>query len=565
MATTFTLLGNLGKPEKGDLGWWSVLNANEDKIDPLFLDIVNVKAAAYGATGNGTTDDTVAIINAIAAAYGKILYFPPGQYLVGALTLSGAQNFWIQGSGKGQTVLLARDNSQITLSCAGDIADRYRRIDGLTFSANNKTSTEGFRGVTISGLAIKNCSFEYVVAGIGIHVDRARDVAIENIDTTDNASLIFESTSTSDWVFALSVMNLRHISVSPTLRSSTTAWIRCTRVVNSNWANLVVEALNGVADGIVMDGDCQGIFISNAVIVFPATGLRSTAGTWVPGYLHFSNVSVDQPSVSGAIIDARDSDLVNCLFTGGNGRLNTGPGLLIGANSTRVRIVSSSVTNMRNNGLQIDSGAIRINVIGCDITTNNLGTGFFDLSATASNPSLLNTLRFLDNRVGSISSNLRVNTRGETTPILNNQFGSVGTPASTAATQLFSHTLLAGILNIGNQTGTQPSLRIRAWGTTAANTNSKSIALFFGATAVANFTFTTSGASWEVEALVMIKSATTQDAIGKGFATGNTPSLLFTSPGETVANAIVVAVNGQNGVASANDIVGKGMSVELLP
>ncbi len=44
--------------------------------------LVNVKS--FGATGNGSTDDTTAIQNAINAVQGtgKILYFPPGQYLV---------------------------------------------------------------------------------------------------------------------------------------------------------------------------------------------------------------------------------------------------------------------------------------------------------------------------------------------------------------------------------------------------------------------------------------------------------------------------------------------------
>lgn len=36
----------------------------------------------FGATGNGTTDDTVAIQNAVNACYGASLYFPPGNYKI---------------------------------------------------------------------------------------------------------------------------------------------------------------------------------------------------------------------------------------------------------------------------------------------------------------------------------------------------------------------------------------------------------------------------------------------------------------------------------------------------
>ena len=62
--------------------------------------LVNVKTA-FGAVGNGTTDDSAAIINAAASiTAGKVLYFPPGNYrfaqqnptLGAAIVLSGVSN-----------------------------------------------------------------------------------------------------------------------------------------------------------------------------------------------------------------------------------------------------------------------------------------------------------------------------------------------------------------------------------------------------------------------------------------------------------------------------------------
>src|SRR6516162_3843699 len=53
-----------------------------------FADVVNVKDS--GATGNGVTDDTAAIQTAINGANSNStysVYFPPGIYLVGNLTL----------------------------------------------------------------------------------------------------------------------------------------------------------------------------------------------------------------------------------------------------------------------------------------------------------------------------------------------------------------------------------------------------------------------------------------------------------------------------------------------
>lgn len=72
--------------------------------------VFNVKA--YGAAGNGTTDDTAAINGALLAAYeagGGVIYFPPGTYLIaGALTIpnDGAAHpnqpaYIIEGAGMG--------------------------------------------------------------------------------------------------------------------------------------------------------------------------------------------------------------------------------------------------------------------------------------------------------------------------------------------------------------------------------------------------------------------------------------------------------------------------------
>jgi hypothetical protein len=62
-------------------------------VGEIVSGIVNVRDLAYGAKGDGTTDDTTAIQSALDAAFGtaaspnginyyanKVLYFPPGQY-----------------------------------------------------------------------------------------------------------------------------------------------------------------------------------------------------------------------------------------------------------------------------------------------------------------------------------------------------------------------------------------------------------------------------------------------------------------------------------------------------
>jgi hypothetical protein len=74
------------------------------------VDWISVKASPYNATGNGTTDDTIAINAAIAAlnssTYGGVLYFPSGVYKVtGALTAITKTGAMVIGDGRGSTII----------------------------------------------------------------------------------------------------------------------------------------------------------------------------------------------------------------------------------------------------------------------------------------------------------------------------------------------------------------------------------------------------------------------------------------------------------------------------
>lgn len=83
MPATYTPNLNLWKGARGDANWDVALNANATAID--LVSFASVRA--FGATGDGITDDTAAIQAAINAAGGTV-YFPSGIYAISAtLTL----------------------------------------------------------------------------------------------------------------------------------------------------------------------------------------------------------------------------------------------------------------------------------------------------------------------------------------------------------------------------------------------------------------------------------------------------------------------------------------------
>lgn len=177
----------------------SAHNAERAVINALGLLLqsvsVSVKDPAYGATGDGSTDDTIAIHAArTAAGAGGILFFPPGTYKTTGLTANFANQIW-QFS-PGAKLLAATSQTLITVSAANVSVLGPGTLDG-----NNVGTTAGSAffagtaapGVTISKMTLINC------AGIGINCAGADNVTIaDNTVTNSGAAGVSFTTSGAD-------------------------------------------------------------------------------------------------------------------------------------------------------------------------------------------------------------------------------------------------------------------------------------------------------------------------------------------------------------------------------
>jgi polygalacturonase len=86
---------------------------------------------AYGAKGDGSTDDTTAIQNAINAANtagGGIVYFPRGTYITSA-TLTVHTNVTLMGAGSNVTVISLQGST--TADCIGGTSLVNFRMSGI--------------------------------------------------------------------------------------------------------------------------------------------------------------------------------------------------------------------------------------------------------------------------------------------------------------------------------------------------------------------------------------------------------------------------------------------------
>ena len=164
---------------------------------------IQVNARAYGAVGDGVTDDSAAIkamltdAAAMAATYGgAVVYFPPGTYLC-TIGSSVASYGWLRpssntvwrGAGRGISVIICDDsvsgadfignntNNTTSYTALTNWTMRDLTVRGLAAT----TRTDGAQMVRVKGdnIKIEECRFEYS-RGFGMVLTECTGVVVRN-------------------------------------------------------------------------------------------------------------------------------------------------------------------------------------------------------------------------------------------------------------------------------------------------------------------------------------------------------------------------------------------------
>lgn len=192
---------------------------------------LGASAREYGATGDGVTDDTEQIQQAIDAvrATGGIVFFPPGIYLTGRLTLPSRVH--LRGAGGDATVLRLRPgaNSAIIESdgfdrltgTAGDGGTTLFSVRDLTLDGNREQNPDGGYGLRLYGfgyelsdLIVFNCRVDGIYSEWGpagalpgpSHQMEARLSAIRSHDN-DGSGINFNGPHDSMFLNCLAFQN----------------------------------------------------------------------------------------------------------------------------------------------------------------------------------------------------------------------------------------------------------------------------------------------------------------------------------------------------------------------
>lgn len=151
----------------GTLDWQVLVGGVATNLSTAFASIAglffNVKDAAYGAVGDGVTDDTTAIglaITAAAAAGGGVVYFPASANFYSFTTIDiTSANITLMGAGPKASLLKSSSTSGVNISFSDNTATGWKRLIGLGVQGTGANANALLQFENNQNVFIQNCDF----------------------------------------------------------------------------------------------------------------------------------------------------------------------------------------------------------------------------------------------------------------------------------------------------------------------------------------------------------------------------------------------------------------------
>ncbi len=340
----------------------------------------------FGATGNGTTDDTAAINAAIAAAApssprtGNTVYFPAGTYLVSS-TLAVPSGLVLQGAGwdtpGAQNQIFAgswifveagANFSPVTLSSNG------ASVRDLAFNVPNQSTTTGPASaepmimITSNNALVENVCLYNPYGGIFIN---------------GGAQAVIKRVFGQPIQFGIKIDNSKDTNYIDTIHF----WVYWQ---DANTPESAYQLANGTAIGLFR---CDNPLISNVFAYNYNVGLSlSNSPTGIPHKVHLVNadfdncvtgIHINSPGAPGNLASIQMTNVTIQAPTGSGAPTGNGIWVETGSGFAMIQASGLRVAHSGKSAIQIDAG--NVNFYGENVSIENwAGSIGFSITSTSS-------------------------------------------------------------------------------------------------------------------------------------------------------------------------------------
>ena len=360
------------------------------KVNNRMIDGAQINVLDFGATGDGTTNDTTAVQAAINASGGKPVVFNAGKtFLCTALTVTSNTHLIINGTLKSHASI--GSNPLISGSTVSNVI-----IEGSGIVDGNKSNVGSVNSTGIYLATATNC--------------RVQDITIQNCylqndPGIDGAGLWIEGGSGN---CAINVTSDNHRGNGFVFGNNTDSYTQNCRASNNTVGSGIAHTRGVRAKSINDFADSNGysnitINCEESQILYPTSRNSGFTGINIGHDSQASDASrttlvggvSENNNYDGVTITGSDDVTiigVYCDGNGANGSSNDRYGINALANVNRLHVIGAKVTGSKNSGLRILEGeghmiesskfyendrtgiattADKVQIIGCDVFNNN--------------------------------------------------------------------------------------------------------------------------------------------------------------------------------------------------